>query len=172
MDALEHAIELAITRRAVHLFYDATGIGEWAEPLLERQPNLPFRFHPVHNRSRPTGPDVPYLGVRTNAETFHNRGSQQAWAIREALTTGRLRINSAIPNNLISELARPIYEYMPSGKIKIIKAPSGLASPNRFDAVRLAWGADSLNGLVLHSPTTSPASFFKGLSTLIRERVA
>jgi phage terminase large subunit len=93
--------------------------------------------------------------TRTNEDFFANAKAQNWWALRQrfkqtyrAVTLGMpydpdeiISIPSSLPEyrNLIVELSQPQYRQNDVGKIIIVKTPDGTRSPNKADAVMIAF---------------------------------
>ena len=142
-------------------FFDSTGPGAAFD---ERFPiSLSFFTDGVKFNFKPAGEDEMFDDEYTNGEFFMDRGSQMGWNLRlKAIRTGKwlrgelpdsylpdcLLISDTINelNGLIAEIAQPTWKVTYRG-LKIDKAAKGEPSPDRFDALRLAYHRDMEYGL-------------------------
>ena len=146
------------------LFVDAGGPGAGAKSDLDRM-DPPFRWTMVHAGGRVGGPKMHYQGRDTNAMRFMNRYAQLAWTLRLRTDNTRRRaagedvdareclafapgLRHAHGVDWERQLLQPLWEDSASGKIRVRKQPTKTdASPDLFDALALAFTADTDHGL-------------------------
>ena len=145
------------------LFYDAGGIGGGIRSHLHDMGERPYFADPVLFGDAVTGPDYEYSYEVSNRQFFARRSSQLAWALRlRAQRTQQLILeesgvrpldclfidgNLSGMNEYLTQLAQPIWDENPTGKLIIDKAPEEAKSPDLYDATALAFGWDSRDGL-------------------------
>lgn len=141
-------------------WYDATG-GHPVGEALARADEGPNNVEalPVVFGERPAGPEMPFEHGVSNAAIFSRRNAQLAWAVRlrvlrpeDAPSDHRLRLPPDLPElaEFLRQCARPRWsEHRSSGRIEVEK---GQPSPDLFDALTLAYAADSAYGLLAAQP--------------------
>ncbi len=159
------------------LFYDAVGVGGFAEKTLLAT-NPEYGVIPYMGQHSVMGPKVPFIRTRsqiiTNVDFFKNLKAQMWWNIRlRAENTLRLKrgfvttrpdyylsLDSSIENldGLIREMAQATWKEDDSGRIVIDKTPSDynvviggkkvtMRSPNRADSINSAFLRSIRSGL-------------------------
>ena len=143
------------------LFYDEGGIGgSFHRQLPVPRHGRKWGSEGVNFGSGVCKPDVRFNRGCTNRDFFARRNAQLAWAVRlRAMATEFkewshspercLFINPEIPRleEVMSELSTPEWREDASGRIAIEKQPKGEPSPDRYDALVLAFAKDSERGL-------------------------
>lgn len=146
------AYALATQRGCHRLLYDNIGVGAGAAASLRDKKDIKVQgwnaAGAVVDRSRR------YAGDRKNEDFFANAKAQSWWLLRdrflETFKASRgepydhdaiISLSPAIEElrELKSELSQVTYTYNAAGKVLVNKAPDGHASPNRADAVMIAF---------------------------------
>lgn len=146
--------------RAARLWFDATGAHPVAETLARiAGGRTEYLVRAVSFGEAPVGADKPFERGVTNGAMFSRRNAQLAWAVRlrvlrpaEAEPPWRLRLPPDLPHldELLRQCARPTWEdHKVTGKIVVDKRKP---SPDLFDALTLAFTADSRGGLQARRP--------------------
>ena len=149
---------------ALRLYYDAGGMGAGIRSHLQQFGRRPYGAKPVLFGGKVQGEDRWVSHQVTNKDFFQARNSQLAWALRlRAQRTGRMLAGESIPperclfidpsipylQDVLNELSQPEWTEMKgSSRVRIDKMPDGTVSPDRYDAVVLAFADDSTEGLV------------------------
>ncbi len=149
------AFGVAAEHGATKVFYDAGGLGSGVRSEVERQ-GPPGEWIGVNFGGRPAKPNVWYTVGQRQKDAFANRAAQLAWAVRlraEKLKAGEGNDGIAFGPEVKrwqveGDMMRPTWDDR-TGKIVVKKAERGEESPDVFDAVVLAFGADSEQGLCL-----------------------
>lgn len=147
------------------MFYDVTGVGAGIKSEFSKPKDRAFTVRPFKFGGKLNGADVLYTQATKNKDFFVNKQNiQAAWNLRlrlqntvklldgEDVNPERcLFIDGGISdlNTLLQELCQPVYEEDSAGRIGLNKRPDGKASPNRFDAVCMAFAHDIRNGIKL-----------------------
>lgn len=135
--------------------YDSIGVGAGAAAALRDKKGI--KIVAWAGSDAVVAPDAKYEGTRTNADMFLNLKAQAWWGLRDrflatyrAVTRGTLPENiddliSIDPNlpelrELKTELTQVTYKDTNAGKVQVNKAGDGQKSPNRADAVVIAFG--------------------------------
>lgn len=135
--------------------YDSIGVGAGAAAALRDKKGI--KIVAWAGSDGVVAPDAKYEGTRTNADMFLNLKAQAWWGLRDrflatyrAVTRGTLPENiddliSIDPNlpelrELKTELTQVTYKDTNAGKVQVNKAGDGQKSPNRADAVVIAFG--------------------------------
>lgn len=148
--------------------YDSDGLGVGVRgdanvinEQRERQGERPISFRAFRGSGKVIAPDGQTMGKK-NVDLFKNAKSQGWWGLRhrfkltyEAIREGAeynpdtlISLSSEIEelNELLSELCQVTYGYNGTGKLVINKAPKGMKSPNRADALMICF-APVIRGL-------------------------
>lgn len=150
--------------------YDSTGVGAGMESLIMLLGEIPYKVEAINFGSPVAGPKQFYIPGVLNKDHFLRRNAQLAYALKlRANNTARwldgedvdietcLFINPAIKGleQTLAVLSQPEErDDIKSGKVDIDKSPNDAPSPHEFDAVCLAFAADSKEGLqVVQKPT-------------------
>lgn len=176
-DSAKRVIKLCEEHDVEHLYFDAGGVGAGAVALLaELAPHLPSTG--IHAQGRIGGPETPFDAHTRNRGRFANRYAQMAWTLRMRSDNSRRMSNgeeveaakclSIHPSVGKAEdaaffdrqMIQPTFSE-PSGKVKVEKAPGGTPSPDLFDAVALAFAADSARGLTAKLESYDPVSDYR-----------
>jgi len=149
------------TLECTEMAYDAIAVGysvgEFVHGLTEGT-GQEMRAEPFVAGESPENPTQLFPGgTMKNENMFANKAAQGAWNLRRlvdntyrAVELGDTTIDrdeifsidsetvTDIPS-LLAELSRPTYSTNTAGKITVDKAPPGTRSPNRYDAVMIAF---------------------------------
>ncbi|MYB35891.1 MAG: PBSX family phage terminase large subunit [Gammaproteobacteria bacterium] len=119
---------------------------------------LAYQHKPILFGGAVANPDAPATGGHTNAQFYLNRAAQMGWGLRQrALNTQRLMagrpvdpadclfINPEIKRkeDLLAQLAQPVWDEGRAGKLQIDKDPDDVASPDAYDGTILAFAHDA-----------------------------
>ena len=147
--------EELIAHEAESLFYDA-GI------VVTEPPKGAWDTESVLFGGTVKGPQNYYTEDLTNRDRFAYRNSQLAFALKHRAEATRERFergNKSIPeeaclflpadtpDDVLMELSQPTWLEDPRSRVRIEKAHEGEDSPNRYDALALAFAEDSAYGL-------------------------
>lgn len=155
---------------ATRVKFDSDGLGagvrgDAKQVNEERKANSArtIEFEPFRGSGEVIDPDAEFFQgsddfpSRTNKDFFANRKAQAWWSLRMRLQNTFRAVNgleydpddlisldSTMPelDKLIAELVQPTYQINTAGKILIDKAPKGTRSPNRADAVMIAYAPE------------------------------
>jgi len=157
----------------VKMFYDAGGLGAGIKSELSKVPKNPEtgtgpeakKFIPFLFGGKVKGPDKIYVKAGkdkiTNGDFFHRQNAQAAWNLKQRVQRTIMAldgqkvdldkcffVSSKIDDldQLLVQMAQPVYDDG-SGKIKLDKDPDGIGSPNKWDAVLMAYASDIKKGL-------------------------
>jgi phage terminase large subunit len=143
------------------LRYDGIGVGAGAAAALRRRRDKQEikTIEPFIASNGVVNPNMKYADTRKNEDMFANLKAQAWWMLRDrflatfkAIQTGRVEdpdklivLSSEISElrELKSELAQVTYRPNENGKTLINKQPDGHPSPNRADAVMIAFAPRS-----------------------------
>ena len=151
------------------LSYDAGGIGNIVKSALNHL-NPSYEVRPIHFGGKVTGADVYFQWMISNKDYFGKRKDQLGWNLRMRLERlarmikdGEEKVSFTkedclyiSPDSLkgdlhmddvLKEMAQPIWEQDISGRIVIDKDPEEMGSPDIYDAICLAYQIDSITGL-------------------------
>ena len=148
------------------LSYDQGGIGSpIRRELFALADPLPYVLEGISFGGKVEGKDVEFDIYRTNDAAFAKRNIQMAWAVRiRCMNTIKLLKGHRVDPNaclfippdldgledLLAQLAQPKWRDNPqSGKMELDKREGREESPDKFDAVCLAFARDSESGLML-----------------------
>lgn len=150
--------------------YDSTGVGAGMESLIMLLGEIPYKVEAINFGSPVAGPKAFYIPGVLNKDHFLRRNAQLAYALKlRAQNTARwldgedvdpetcLFINPAIKNleAVLAVMSQPEErDDLKSGKVDIDKSPNDAPSPHEFDAVCLAFAADSKEGLTIVEKST------------------
>lgn len=160
--SVQRAFLLADRYKTHHVDSDADGLGAGvrgdARAINERRPsqNLPvILFEEFRGSASVYDPDEEQVPGRTNRDFFANLKAQSWWHLRKLFeNTFRAVVNglpfdpdqiiSIDPNlpelqPLLAQPSQPTYSINAAGKILINKRPDGASSPDRADAVMIAF---------------------------------
>ena len=144
-----------VRAKAETLYYDA-GV------VVTQPPDGEWRNEPVLFGAAVKGPKVHYTAGIRNSEHFFRRNSQLAFALKQRAEATWERFHNGdvsvaeedclfLPSDtsdeVLQELSQPTWSEGPTSKIQIEKAHEGESSPNRYDALALAFASDSASGL-------------------------
>lgn len=165
-DTSEKAVSHCYNRKCEYFQFDADGLGAGVRGDIRKINETKVGrweviSHPFHGSGAVLSPDEEIVEGdsdtigRTNKDMFLNRKAQSWWQLRQrfqntyrAVVEGLpwdedsiISIDGSIPelNKIISELSQPTYKIRDSGKIGINKTPPGMRSPNRADAIMIAY---------------------------------
>jgi len=157
----------------VKMFYDAGGMGAGMKSELSKIPKNPEtnqgpeakKFIPFLFGGEVKGKDKIYVKAGkvkiTNNDFFHRQNAQAAWNLKQRVQRTIMAldgqkvdldkcffISSQIDDidQLLVQMSQPVYDDS-SGKIKLDKDPDGIGSPNKWDAVLMAYASDIKKGL-------------------------
>ena len=155
------------------MFYDAGGMGAGMKSELSKIPKNPEtnqgpeakKFIPFLFGGEVKGKDKIYVKAGkvkiTNNDFFHRQNAQAAWNLKQRVQRTIMAldgqkvdldkcffISSQIDDidQLLVQMSQPVYDDS-SGKIKLDKDPDGIGSPNKWDAVLMAYASDIKKGL-------------------------
>jgi hypothetical protein len=167
--SLQRAFRLCDEIGSADLVYDADGMGASirgdAEMINETR-DRKIKTYPFHASGKVEYPEREDVQGRLNQDHFMNIKSQKWWKLRCLFENSfklseRLKENggtlldtpeenyivldSSMPylTQLQQELAQVIYGHTITGKLQIIKAEKGMASPNRADSLMMLYGVDT-----------------------------
>lgn len=192
----ERALEFALKHGAQELRYDADGLGAGvrgdARVLVETRPHLAnaaTRLLPYRGSAGVYRPEADARGFggegRKNGDLFSNAKAQTGWGLRTRFekTYLMLRGEAVYPHDelisidpgmpdlvaLQAELSQPVYTTNGAGLLAVVKTPPGARSPNRFDAVNIAFSEGA--GLGLNIAPETARGVFQGKTNRRRVRV-
>ena len=174
-DSVKKGHRIAIDHNCWGVWYDQGGVGaggysyfnDLRQAIVDKSnhdPQVPiYTAHPIFFGEGVKGPDKRYSQRAKNKDFFARRNIQMAWGVRlRAMRTERLMdgedvdpltclfIPPDLPDieGVLAELSQPTYMENPvTGKLQLDKTPDGEPSPDRADAVFLAYARDSTTGL-------------------------
>lgn len=163
---VQRAFRLCGEQGTSTLTYDADGMGVGVRGDAERinadreaEGSAAVDIHPFHAAGKVQYPEREDVEGKKNEDHYANAKAQAWWRLRQRFErtykaveegwTGfdpdeLISLDSKMSDltELIMELAQVIYGYSVIGKLHIIKAPKGMASPNRADALMMLYGKD------------------------------
>jgi len=139
----------------IRLWYDAGGGPPVDMEIGRLRADGPrYAVNGVSFGAAPSGPRQHFASGTRNGDQFARRNAQMAWAVRLRIMRGdgddprwRLRLPPDLPllDELLRQCGQPTWqEHELTGRISVSK---GAPSPDLFDALCLAFTADSVGGL-------------------------
>jgi hypothetical protein len=144
----------------VELDFDAVGVGDQTWVFIRdlvAVSKQPVRLNAFKASETPENPDKYFPGTSTkNEDMFANKAAQGGWYLRYLVENTYRAVNGDTSVNLdeiisfdshtiddigvlLGNLAQPIYEINSAGKITVDKSPGSTKSPDRYDAVMMAF---------------------------------
>lgn len=160
------AFHLADQHSTEFVRYDADGLGAGARGdarTVNEQRKAEGRrivhFTAFRGSEAPGDPDAQMVPGRKNKDFFANRKAQGWWHLRSLFQNTHRAVVEKLPydadkiisldpqlpelSQLLSQLSQPTYSLNNAGKIIVDKKPDGTASPDRADAVMIAFSPGS-----------------------------
>lgn len=169
-ETTEKAFTLAHAAQCTRVKFDSDGLGagvrgdaKQINDARKEAKAYEIEFEPFRGSGEVMDPDEEFFKgdddfpSRTNRDFFANRKAQAWWSLRMRFQNTFRAVNGleydpddlisldpAMPelSKLIAELVQPTYRINTAGKILIDKAPDGSRSPNRADAVMIAYAPE------------------------------
>jgi phage terminase large subunit len=142
------------------LDFDAVGVGDTAWEFVRdaaAAAKQTVRTNPFKASEAPENPAKCFPGTsNTNEDTFANKAAQGGWHLRWLVENTYRAVNgdtsvshyeifsidsSTVEDigTLLAHMSQPIYEINSAGKITLDKSPGSAKSPDRYDAVMMAF---------------------------------
>jgi phage terminase large subunit len=168
---LQRAYRLCDEVGSSELVFDSDGMGvsvRGDSEILNESREHKITCHPFHASGSVIYPDREDVPGRLNKDMYQNAKAQAWWRLRmrfektfKAVMAAKeegpeawkdydvddlIVIDESMPNltQLQQELAQVIYGYSMTGKLQIIKAEKGMASPNMADSMMMLYGVETV----------------------------